>query len=285
MNFKNQNVPFSVCWTITTQCNQNCDFCYAVKNIEELNLSANFKILNKLVDSGVKKISFVGGEPLLYSDLFSLIKKAHNYHIITSLTTNAILMDNSLLDKYSDYLDWITFSLDSVNNDIQEKMTREGNHVDKVINLLNRINEKGYNIDIKINTIASKINNIYIEEMIPLIAKYDLIKRWKIHQFTPLRNNAKNNKEKFYITPDEFNNLKNEILNNKMLKDLNVRVNFSGEEELEKSYFVIDPNGDVNGNNGINKIGNALTNSICELWKKIEGKEDHFKRYKKVMDI
>jgi len=70
-----------------------------------------------------------------------------------------------------------------------------------------------------------------------------------------------------------------------MLKDLNVRVNFSGEEELEKSYFVIDPNGDVNGNNGINKIGNALTNSICELWKKIEGKEDHFKRYKKVMDI
>ena len=285
MDNTNNNVPISVCWTITTKCNQNCDFCYAVKNIEEAELEKNLKILNKLVNSGVKKISFVGGEPLIYSDLFSLIKKAHNSNVITSLTTNAILMNDKLLDKYSDYLDWITFSLDSVNNNIQTKMSREKNHVNKIINLLNIIKEKNYSIKIKVNTIASKINKEHITDMIPLIKKYDLIKRWKIHQFTPLRNNAKENKNKYYINQDEFNNLKEQVLKNEMLKNSNTKINFSGELELEKSYFVIDPNGDVNGNNGNVKIGNVLNHSVNELWQQIESKQIHISRYEKTMEI
>lgn len=285
MNIKNINVPISVCWTITTHCNQNCDFCYAVKDIDSLNLDKNFKILKKLVDSGVKKISFVGGEPLIYSDLFPLIKKAHKLKVITSLTTNAILMDHSVLKKYSSYLDWITFSLDSLNNNIQAEMTRENNHVDKIIYLLDEIKEKNYNINIKINTIASKINKDYIKDMIALIKNYDSIIRWKIHQFVPLRNNAKENKSKFYINQKEFDDLKDEILNNRSLKNVDTRINFSGEKELEKSYFVIDPNGDVNGNNGVEKIGNILNYSVSELWRQIECKKEHINRYKKVIDI
>lgn len=64
----------SVCWDITSRCNENCKFCYHNARNKDLSLEDNRIIFKRSLDFGPEKISFMGGEPLLYNDLFKLIK-------------------------------------------------------------------------------------------------------------------------------------------------------------------------------------------------------------------
>jgi MoaA/NifB/PqqE/SkfB family radical SAM enzyme len=91
----------SVCWDITSKCNDACKFCFRDANSVDLPLADNLIILNKLIDYGIKKITFTGGEASLYHNLWHLIQCAHNHEIYTNLVTN--------MEKY---LNCITLSLD-----------------------------------------------------------------------------------------------------------------------------------------------------------------------------
>ena len=88
------NRIYSVCWNITEKCNENCEFCYRTL-VNDLSLEESQKIADKLIEHGVEKITFAGGEPLLYKGLFELSgyikEKAPN--ILLSITTNGLLMN------------------------------------------------------------------------------------------------------------------------------------------------------------------------------------------------
>ena len=67
------NKIYSVCWNITEKCNESCKFCYRTI-VDDLSLEENKRIADKLIEHGVEKITFAGGEPLLYKGLFGLAK-------------------------------------------------------------------------------------------------------------------------------------------------------------------------------------------------------------------
>ena len=101
-------VPNSICWNITHKCNEKCEFCYRDNISEDLTFDTNKKILEEIIASGAKKITFAGGEPLMYDGVLELIKYAKQNGIITSLTTNSILLSDELLLKLDGILDWLT---------------------------------------------------------------------------------------------------------------------------------------------------------------------------------
>lgn len=63
---------YSICWNITNKCNENCKFCYR-KICNDNSLEQNKKIFDNLSQIKVDKITFSGGEPLLYGSLFELV--------------------------------------------------------------------------------------------------------------------------------------------------------------------------------------------------------------------
>lgn len=104
-------MPNSVCWNITSRCNDNCLFCYRDRMSQELDFERQRKIIQKIAESGIRKVTFAGGEPLLVKKIKELILYAKQCGLIVSMTTNGILLDPERLEFFTENLDWITFSL------------------------------------------------------------------------------------------------------------------------------------------------------------------------------
>lgn len=243
----------SVCWDITSQCNEHCGFCYRNPFNPNLDLEDNKIIIKKLIDFGVGKISFVGGEPLLYDGLLELVrygKKYSNQNVSFSITTNAILLtqmnsnvmtvDEEKMSEILELFDWVTFSLDADNGITQHKMGRNVFHYERVIKLLEYINTSEHDNKIKINTVVSQVNRSCIAGMYEILSYYH-VKRWKLFRFLPSRGNAAEQIEKYYISEKDFIEILDKIkLLNAMHK---IKVTANGYEDFDNSYITISSDG------------------------------------------
>ncbi len=264
----NANTLNSVCWNITSKCNDNCKFCYRDRYSKELSFDEQIKVIDNISQSGVIKLTFAGGEPLLIPQIKELITYAKQKGLIVSITTNGILMDDEMQKFCFDNLDWISLSLEGGSNEIQTKMTRNKNHAEKVKQILN--NAHKYHLrkcKIKINTIVSNINAEHIMDVADIVAN-NPVDRWKLFQFTPLRGTAKDYNDMFAISDNLFNKTVDEI--KKYILQFNVMFACNDSDEIKNSYFVIAPNGDIRISDDTDEIivGNALEDSISRVWEK-----------------
>lgn len=248
-----KNVIKSICWDITSRCNECCGFCYRNPNNRELDLNSNKIILKKLIDFGVDKISFVGGEPFLYTELFELLEWGKLYakdKTVFSITTNAILLTNiinneieintEIMEKTLELFNWITLSLDAPNKEVQSLMGRNSLHFDRIITILEYLNDKNYQNKVKINTVVSIINLDYILNLYDILCSYN-VKRWKIFCFLPSRGNALQYRDKYYIPEDIFLNKIQEINDYNIENKIKISVN--GYDNFDNSYITISSEG------------------------------------------
>ena len=258
----NNITPINVSWMITNRCNYNFQFCFRPTG-KELILSQAKLIIDKLADSGLKKISWAGGEPLLWSNIIDLIEYTHLKKIVTMLITNGSLITDKILDRLQPCLDWLNLPLEGTTNEMNERMTRRSGHYSKVMDILKKL--KNSNISLKINTVVSRINADDIYNMLDIIKAYN-IKRWKLFQFYPVRGISTVSKEKFEISDMEFKRIRENIT--KLINGSNCDIIFENNNELENSYFSITPDGEaytsINGRDYF--FGNLLNQSITEIW-------------------
>ena len=118
----------SVCWNITSRCNENCKFCYRILTEKDNDIEKNKKILEVLAKLSVDKISWTGGEALLYPNLIELLKISKSYGIINNLLTNGKLLSEEKIIELEPYLDYITLSYDSNSSDTYKIMGRGERH-------------------------------------------------------------------------------------------------------------------------------------------------------------
>ena len=223
MNKDNKrNLIKSVCWDITSACNENCAFCYRNADNMSLSLEDNKRILKKLIDIGVGKISIVGGEPLLYDDLFELVRWGREYGgkgTVFSITTNGIRLteivndDIEINQKIVAYLNelfgWITFSLDGIDTESQRMVGRNDRHFDRIMKLLDYIS-KTTDLKIKINTMVCRQNIDRLPEMLLMLDKKEVM-RWKLFRFLPSRGSAADNRDLYYIEEEEFDDAMDDL--------------------------------------------------------------------------
>lgn len=255
----------SVCWNIASRCNYNCGFCFRINNKRELYFNEAKIVLQKLSRSGIKKISFSGGEPMLWPGIFNLIALAKQLDIYTMLITNGSLLNINRIKSLEKILDWITLPLDGSNEEIQRMAGRPKGHFTHIMGLLERL--KKSTIKIKINTVLSNCNINDLENISKIINKFP-IKRWKIFQFFPIRSNALKNKNKYFINSNLFNEFVEKIKN--YFQNKQCLVYFGSNNELENSYFSIAPDGTVyvSKKNSDLFIGDLMKEDVTEIWKR-----------------
>lgn len=230
----------SICWNITSRCNENCKFCYRILTDKENDIEKNEKILELLIKLSVKKISWTGGEALLYPNLMKLLKIAKSKGIINNLLTNGKELSKERIIELEPYLDYITLSYDSNNSDTYKIMGRGEEHGLKVIEILDFVKRNGIDIKIKINTLVSKINKDEVVDIGNTLEKYN-IERWKIFKFIPLRNSAINNGKNFKISDKEFNCIISKVEN---LYGMNMQITECNEDNIQANYLLINSVGD-----------------------------------------
>lgn len=230
----------SVCWNITSRCNENCKFCYRILTEKENNITKNKKILEILAKLSVNKISWTGGEALLYSNLIELLKISKSYGITNNLLTNGKLLSKEKIVELEPYLEYITLSYDSNNSYINTIMGRGDKHGINVIESLDFIKDNKIDIKVKINTLVSKINKDEINNIGKMLKKYN-IERWKLFKFMPLRNCAISNSTSFEISNEEFNHIVSDV---KKLYGEYVYIDKCNENKIQSNYLLINSVGD-----------------------------------------
>lgn len=236
---KNKNKR-SICWNITSRCNEKCEFCYRILTDKENSIEKNRKILELLTKLSVNKISWTGGEALLYPNLLELLKIAKSNGIINNILTNGKILSKEKILELEQYVDYITLSYDSENDETYEKMGRGKTHGKKIIEILDFIQNNNIDIKIKINTLVSKLNIEEIENIGKTLTKYK-IERWKLFKFIPLRNKSIHNSDKFIISNKEFYNTVSKI---KKLYGNKININECNEGEIQNNYLLINSIGD-----------------------------------------
>ena len=85
--------------TTNLSCNLRCKWCYAfhaLDNGQELPIDIAKKIVDTVDNLGARKITLIGGEPSLYSELFTLLRyiNGKDSDIRTGMTTNGIMLSD-----------------------------------------------------------------------------------------------------------------------------------------------------------------------------------------------
>ena len=263
-----------VCWNITTKCNQNCKYCHRFLGINDLTYEENKEILNNLIKDGVNNITWTGGEALLYPNLKELLKISQENGIKNKLITNGmVLAQNENMREILGYLDSLTLSLDTINDDTNEELGRGRNHFEEVKTILDYV--KGKSLKVNINTVVSKKNINEMEQLGEFLNNYN-ISKWKFFKFMPLRETAERNKDEFAITDAEFEQTKNVFRNFGNIGE----TDFRQEKDMEDKYTLLIANGDIiKTEHGVDvKKGNALYQNPVEFMYELE--ENRMKKIK-----
>ena len=160
----------SVCWNITSRCNENCQFCYRIMCTKENTYEQNNKILDVLIGLKIDKITWTGGEALLYPHLFDLMKKAHYNNIKNNIITNGRLLNPNTIDEIEKYTDYVTLSLDSLDDNVNNCIGRGIEHGKHILELLEYLKNK--NIIVKLNSIVTKQNINNLKEVASIVNNY-----------------------------------------------------------------------------------------------------------------
>lgn len=248
-----------------------CKYCYATFNdfkvASQLTLDESFNIIEKLYNAGVKKITFAGGEPMLWKNLDESIIFAKSIGMTTSIITNGALIKEQWLIDMQDELDWIGISVDSINHSTNDLIGRKhkGFSLDyyTLIDLIHK-----YNYKLKINTVVNSLNH---KEDLNKFINYANPKRWKVFQALRVEGQNDEHWKNICITKEEFNSFLNRHNNQLSLVPEN-------NEAMTGSYLLVDPLGRLFENSkGTHTYSDPLQyNSIDHCLKQISLNRDMF---------
>ena len=101
----------------TRRCNLRCMHCYSSSGPEEraeLDLTLLRKAVTDASNEGYTVVGISGGEPLLYKPLRQLLQHARECGMITTVTSNGMLLDERRLETLQGAVDLLAISLDGV---------------------------------------------------------------------------------------------------------------------------------------------------------------------------
>ncbi|MGM5483214.1 MAG: radical SAM protein [Nanobdellota archaeon] len=147
--------PLHVIWHITNKCNMACSYCFSGSTFKNRKFKIDGdQIVHRINTSPkVKRITIIGGEPFLISNLKKIIKSL-NKNILIQIDSNFTIEADSLVNYEN-----VTFSttLDGHNKELHEK-TR-GNFEKIIDNIKFCILKKK---EVKVNIVVNRFNYNYL---------------------------------------------------------------------------------------------------------------------------
>lgn len=189
---KTSSLPPTVNIHSLVPCNYGCGFCYAgfasasrsrIPQIELHEILHQVGAVSRLPGRAPRKVTFAGGEPLLSPTAVEDIAFARNQGLVTSLVTNGSLLTAQKLHDLAPSLDWLTISVDSLDDNTNRRIGRAARGVTmSAAEYLARIqtaHELG--IRVKLNTVVNQAN---VTEDFHGFIRAARPSRWKLLQAT-----------------------------------------------------------------------------------------------------
>lgn len=227
---------------VTSDCNQECPYCWGPMDFEPPVYSTTAKqIISKIKKVGAQRIVFTGGDPLKRKDIGKLILHAKEIRLEVALSTTGDELSEKFLSKCANYIDLISLPLDGSTEEISCQTKKEGHH-QAILDALEML-RKYPNIDVKVCTPVTRYNLSDIPNIITLVSRYaDTTKArvfYNIFQAFPRSMDPPDWKD-LLVTDKEFSVLKQKITGKEK-----ITVNFLDHETLDRLYVMIFPDGSL----------------------------------------
>jgi cyclic pyranopterin phosphate synthase len=166
----------SLRFSLTSRCTLNCIYCHhegdSREKKERKEISAELVIAIARVASaqfGIRKIKITGGEPLMRNDLAEIVEGMRAFEDDISVTTNGIFLQKYAADLANAGLDRVNVSLDSLNEERYNFITRTKHNLPQVIEGIYRAIAAGLT-PIKLNMVVLKgLNDDEIADMMRFV--------------------------------------------------------------------------------------------------------------------
>ena len=234
-------IPICVNWTVTTQCNYGCKYCFArfpeLTGKDPLSSGEMLQIPALLSDAGCEKLTFVGGEPLLCPILPSLLKTSKDVGLTTMIVTNGSLLTLGFLQQNHYNIDWISLSIDSQYERVQQQLGRGiGNHVSQTIRNVQLL--RAFNIRLKLNSVITRLN--FSEDLSNFISSLNP-DRWKSFQALSIDGQNDHTVKDLLISSGEY------ALFRRNHQSLQYAI-FEDNQAMQGSYLMLSPFGEFFSN-------------------------------------
>ena len=266
-------------------CNYGCRFCYAPlteqRKESRISKEAGISLIQDLANSGVNKINFVGGEPMLHPHLEPWIVAAKSCGLTTSIVSNGTKMTEEWLTKIRPHLDWLGLSIDASNDEMHALMGRGlkgeiasgfSRHLERSKEVWQIARELGYGL--KLNTVVTSVNAD--DDMSELVANLKP-HRWKV--FRVLRIEGENNGrvEPLLVSQEQFEDYM--VRHRRSLQDFEgTHIVAEDNEDMLGTYAMIDPQGraytNLHGRYRYSKQS-AVDIGYSAAWKQVMGGFSH----------
>jgi radical S-adenosyl methionine domain-containing protein 2 len=240
-------VPRSVNLHLDHRCNYRCGFCYFTVaghlasvpwGIEPtLPLKDRLQLQRILVEAGVERATYAGGEPTLSPDLEELVLHWYRLHggvaPCAMIVTNGTFLTEERLRRMQPALAAVKLSAESSNEAIEVALGRgHGDHLPRVIARADTLHRLGIPVDL--NSVVCSLN--WEEDLTPLV-RWVNPRYWKVFQVLPVPEQNGAEFERLRITSEQFRSF---VDRHSHLTDLLV----SEDNDLMRgSYAMIDPLG------------------------------------------
>ncbi|WP_372713438.1 GTP 3',8-cyclase MoaA [Ilyobacter sp.] len=164
--------------SLTENCNLRCIYCKpdqcTTNNSDSMTKEEIVSIIRVMAESGIKKVRFTGGEPLLRKDITEIISEVSKIKGIDdiALTTNGILLEAKAKELKDAGLMRVNVSLDTLKEERYRELT--GGDLKNVLKGIAAARKEGL-YPIKLNTVLiNNFNKDEIEDFVNITVENDM---------------------------------------------------------------------------------------------------------------
>lgn len=228
---------------VTSECSQQCTYCWGPQGIAEVDTDAAFAIISKIAAGGSRRIVFTGGDPLQRGDIGSLIRHAARADLEVAVSTTGDLLTTSFLDAHGADIDLISLPLDGSTEAVSLR-TKEPGHFVAVMAALDVL-ERYPTVDVKVATPVTRHNIEDVPNIVRLLEERAgrLPGRlfYNVFQAFPRSMSPDVPWPELVVDDAAFAALRRQI----DAEAHSYRINFLDHKTLDKLYVMIFPDGTV----------------------------------------
>ena len=252
----------SIDWWMTSHCNLACDFCFGPKPSRDP-VELRGEILQSLVASSARAVTFCGGEPLLIRRVGQYAATLRRSGKSIVLNTNGQLLrrrvDQGL--RLTDF-NVVGISIDGPTAEIHRAMRGNNADLDEAFKAARMVRYTS-GVKLKFATVVSAVNRDGLPAMARIIHRLrpDV---WRLYQYSS-RGDQNFGQQRHWLSDDDFQLLVKEATN------LAAPVLTAPSTEAEtEGCLIVDPSGNVLQPAGISylRLGNCLEEPLDQIWAK-----------------
>ena len=177
------SAPVNVTWEVSYACNLSCIHCLSDsgrKRDGELNTDQALQVIDQLAAAKVFQFNIGGGEPFMRPDFLDLMDHAHEKGMVTCISTNGTLIDETIARRLDHPLVYIQVSLDGASEASNDAIRGRGSYK-KVLNALGHLRKR--NIEVSINCVLTRRSYPELDNLVTLAASYGA--KLRVSRFRP----------------------------------------------------------------------------------------------------